>query len=138
VRGASGRVVEIETAVNGHRVHVARCDGVIVATATGSTAYALSAGGPVISPEVGCMLVVAVAPHALNTRPLVIGPHDVVELRMPDSLRRGACVQVDGYVTPCRQEIESVTISRCSADALLVRLDGRDFFEVVRQEFLGG
>lgn len=138
VRGASGRVVEIEAAINGHRVYSTRCDGIVVATATGSTAYALSAGGPIVSPEVGCLLLVAVAPHTLASRPIVMGPHDVVELRMPDPLRRGASLQVDGYVTPSRQEIDLVTVSRCASDALLVRLDGRDFYEVARQEFLGG
>ena len=138
VRGASGRVVDIEAAVNGHRVYSTRCDGIVVATPTGSTAYALSAGGPMISPEVGCLLLVAVAPHTLASRPIVIGSHDVVELRMPDPLRRGATLQVDGYVIPSRQEIDLVTVSRCASDALLVRLDGRDFYEVARQEFLGG
>ena len=137
VRGATGRVVDIETAVNGHPVLATRCDGVIVATPTGSTAYALSAGGPIVSPDVGCMLVVPVAPHTLATRALVLGPSDVVELRMPDPVRRGARLQVDGDVTPGRQEIESVSVRRCPVDALLVRLDGRDFLEVVRQEFLG-
>lgn len=138
VRGATGRVVEIEMAVNGIHVHKMRCDGLVVATPTGSTAYALSAGGPIVSPEVDCLIAVPVAPHTLSARALVLGPSDVIEMRMPDPVRRGARLQVDGDVTPSRREIESVTVSRCAADALLVRLDGRDFVEVVRQEFLGG
>lgn len=137
VRGATGRVVEIEISVNGLTAQTMRCDGVIVATPTGSTAYALSAGGPIISPEVECMLVVPVAPHTLSTRALVLGSRDVVELHMPDPIRRGARLQVDGDVLPGRQEIESLTVRRAPTDVLLARLDGRDFFEVVRQEFLG-
>lgn len=138
VRGATGRVVEIEISVNGSVLQNVRCDGIIAATSTGSTAYALSAGGPLVSPEVGCIIIVPVAPHTLTARAMVLGNQDVVELRMPDSARRGACLQVDGDVKPCRQEIESLTVTRSPADVLLVRLDGRDFFEVVRQEFLGG
>lgn len=137
VRGATGRVVEIETSVNGLRVQTMRCDGLIVATPTGSTAYALSAGGPIASPEVECMLVVPVAAHTLAARALVLGSHDVVELRMPDPIRGGARLQIDGDVLPGRQEIESLTVRRAATDVLLARLDGRDFFEVVRQEFLG-
>ncbi len=67
-RGASARVVAVDVAVDGHRVFSTRADGVIVATATGSTAYALSAGGPVVAPEFGGMVVVPVAPHTLQTR----------------------------------------------------------------------
>lgn len=137
VRGATGRVVEIETSVNGQIVQTMRCDGLIVATPTGSTAYALSAGGPIASPEVECMLVVPVAAHTLASRALVLGSRDVVELRMPDPVRRGARLQIDGDVLPGRQEIESLTVRRAPTDVLLARLDGREFFEVVRQEFLG-
>jgi len=138
VRGASGRVVEIEISVNEQVVQTMRCDGVIVATPTGSTAYALSAGGPIVSPSVGCCIVVPVAPHVLSARALVIGPSDVVTLALPDAARRNACLQIDGDVTPCRREIERVVVSRSESDVLLVRLDGREFFEVVRREFLGG
>lgn len=137
-RGASGRVVEIEIRVDGLTVQSLRCDGVIVATPTGSTAYALSAGGPLVSPDVACSIVVPVAPHVLSARPFVIGPRCEVELRLPDPGRRDACLQVDGDVTPCRRDIESVLVRRGEHDVLLARLDGRDFFEVVRAEFLGG
>ncbi len=138
VRGTNGRVVEIEIAINEHTIQTMRCDGVIVATPTGSTAYALSAGGPVVSPEVGCNVLVPVAPHSLAGRALVLGSSDVVTLTLPDTARRDACLQVDGDITPCRRDIERVVVQRCASDVLLVRLDGRDFFEVVSREFLGG
>ncbi len=137
-RGASARVVAIDVDVDGHRVARLRSDGVIVATATGSTAYALSAGGPVVAPGFGGMVIVPVAPHTLAVRPLVTDTHENVELSLPDSSRADACIIVDGEVLPCRQSIERVTVARGSHDVLLVKLDGRDFYETVSAEFFGG
>jgi NAD+ kinase len=111
---------------------------VIVATATGSTAYALSAGGPVVTPEFGGMVVVPVAPHTLQTRALVTGRADAVEITMPDPSRAEACVVVDGEPTPCRRSIQSVTVTRGDHDVLLAKLDGRDFYQTVAEEFFGG
>lgn len=138
VRGTNGRVIEVEVALNEVALQTTRCDGMIVATPTGSTAYALSAGGPVVSPEVDCNVLVPVAPHSLAARAMILAPSDVVTFSLPDSARRDACIQVDGDVTPCRRDIDSVVIHRSSSDVLLARLDGRDFFDTVRREFLGG
>ena len=136
-RGTAGRVIEVAVAVNGIALLDFSCDGVIVATSTGSTAYALSAGGPIVSPEVPCLLVVPVAPHTLESRTLVVGSSDVVELSLPNPARRDACIQIDGDLMPCRRAIESIEVRRCEHDVLLVKLDGRDFYETVGAEFLG-
>ena len=115
-----------------------RADGVIVATATGSTAYALSAGGPIVAPDFGGMVVVPVAPHTLASRSTVTGRSDVVEITLPDASRSDACVVVDGQLMPCRQSLERVTVARGDHDVLLVKLDGRDFYQTVAEEFFGG
>lgn len=137
-RGSSARVVAIDVDVDGHRVARLRADGVIVATATGSTAYALSAGGPVVAPGFGGMVVVPVAPHTLAVRPIITDTHENVELSLPDASRADACIIVDGEVMPCRQAIERIIVSRGHHDVLLVKLDGRDFYETVSAEFFGG
>jgi NAD+ kinase len=137
-RGASMRVIDAELMVNGVLVSRMRCDGVITATATGSTAYALSAGGPIVSPDIGCAVVVPVAPHTIAARPLVVSATDSVEIHLPNPERRDACVSVDGSLVPCRRDVESVTVVRGEHDVLLLKLDGRDFYEVVRAEFLRG
>lgn len=136
-RGSS-RVIAFEMSVNGTLIARTQADGYVVATATGSTAYALSAGGPILAPDVAGMVVQPVAPHTLATRALVVGPSDVVELRLPDPARADACVVIDGDSTPCRRSLERVTVSRGQHDVLLVKLDGRDFYEVAAREFLGG
>ena len=137
-RGASARVVAFDLSVDDHPVARMRADGLIVATATGSTAYALSAGGPIVAPRFGGMVVVPVAPHTLNARSLVTDVNEVISITLPDPSRSDACLIVDGEVTPCRRSIERVTVTRGSHDVLLVKLDGRDFYETVSTEFFGG
>ncbi|MFU8890824.1 MAG: NAD(+)/NADH kinase [Anaerosomatales bacterium] len=137
-RTASMRVIDAELMINGILVSRMRCDGIITATATGSTAYALSAGGPIVSPDVACAVVVPVAPHTIAARALVVGPSDSVEIHLPNPQRRDACVAVDGELLPCRRDVESVSVARGEHDVLLLKLDGRDFYEVVGSEFLRG
>lgn len=137
-RGHSARVVSFSLAVDGHHLASVRADGVIVSTATGSTAYALSAGGPVVAPGYRGMVVVPVAPHSLCMRPLVTGPEESVEIGLPDPARADACFVVDGEVTPCRRAIERVVVRAGERDVSLVKLDGRHFYETVADEFFGG
>lgn len=137
-RGDSGRMVAFDIAVNGHRVTQVRADGVIVATATGSTAYALSAGGPIVAPGFGGMVVVPVAPHTLQVRPLVTDPSDTVEVFFPDAQRAEACLFVDGSPTPCRRLLDRIIVSRGEHDVALMKLDGRNFYETVAEEFFKG
>lgn len=134
-RSDAGRVIEIALDVNGTNMTTFRCDGLIVASSTGSTAYALSAGGPIVSPEVRCHIVMPVAPHTLAQRALVLSQNDIVDLRFPNPARRDACLHVDGLVMPCRRAIERISVTRSDHEVLLLKLEGRDFFEVVRNEF---
>lgn len=136
-RGAGPRVVAFDLFVNGTLISRVRADGFIVATPTGSTAYALSAGGPIVSPEVGAMVVAPVAPHTLQARTIMVSWSDVVEIHLPDPGRSEACLAVDGDSAPCRRAIERLSVSRGAHDVLLVKLDGRDFYEVVAAEFYG-
>ncbi|PKQ16203.1 MAG: ATP-NAD kinase [Actinobacteria bacterium HGW-Actinobacteria-7] len=137
-RGASGRVVVLDVSIDGVHLERLRADGLIVATATGSTAYALSAGGPVISPSFAGMAVVPIAPHTLQARALLTDPSEAVEITLPEPARSDACIVVDGDAKPCRQAIESVTVSRSDHDVLLVKHDGYAFYHTVSTEFFGG
>jgi NAD+ kinase len=137
-RGASGRVIALDVTIAGHPVIKTRADGVVVATATGSTAYALSAGGPAVAPGFGGMVIVPVAAHTLQSRAIVTDSYDTVEITLPDPTRSDACLIVDGQPTPCRRAIERVTISRAQTDVLLVKLEGRHFYETLSAEFFGG
>jgi len=136
-RSDAGRVIEIALDINGTNMTTFRCDGLIVASSTGSTAYALSAGGPIVSPDVRCHIVTPVAPHTLAHRALVLSQSDTVDIKFPNPARRDACFHVDGLVMPCRRAIERISVTQSDHEVLLLKLDGRDFFEVVRNEFFG-
>lgn len=134
-RGAGARAVDVAVEVDGEALARWVCDGVIVSTPTGSTAYALSAGGPIVAPDVRCLLVVPAGPHSLKARPVVLGPESRLTLRLPDPARADACVVIDGDVVPCRRALESVEVATGPTTVRLLRLDGRGFVSSVRHTF---
>lgn len=136
-RGGS-RVVDLSVSVNGRPLAAYTCDGIIVASPTGSTAYALSAGGPIVSPHVRGLVLVPVAPHTLADRALVLGPQDSVEISCVTGRSSDVCLTVDGQEVPCRVALERVTVWASERDVTLLRLDGRDFLDVASSKFLGG
>jgi NAD+ kinase len=87
------QLISVDVEVSGEELFAFRCDGFIAATPLGSTAYALSAGGPIISGDAGCYVLVPIAPHALVSRPLVLGDGQVAQLKLVD---RDALLSLDG------------------------------------------
>lgn len=135
-RGPGARAVDLAITVDDEPLARWVCDGVIVATATGSTAYSLSAGGPLLAPGVRGLLVVPVNPHALRARPFVLEESSTVSVTFPDAARSDACVVVDGDMVPCRAALDAVAVSAGANDVRLVQLDGRSFVSAVRDTFL--
>lgn len=136
-RGAGARAVELAIAVDGAELMRFYCDGLICATPTGSTAYALSVGGPILAPSVSGTLLVPVGAHTLQQRPVVLGPDETVDLTCPNPARSDACVVVDGIQHAC-ERLGRVRVARGSREVPLVRPHGQHFYEVVRRKFLGG
>jgi NAD+ kinase len=95
-KGENGRMLDIVTTVDGSYVTTHRGDGLIVATPTGSTAYALSCGGPIIQPNVDALVVVPICPHTLSDRPLVLKSSSVIDLRVDSDPDNPAQVLCDG------------------------------------------
>ena len=111
--------------VDGQFADCYRSDGVIVATPTGSTAYSLSAGGPVLAPELSALVVNPVCPHTLHSRPLVVSAASVIELRVIGGGE--AQLVVDGEVRPIKAT--SVTVRRAAESALFLDVGKDDFYE---------
>jgi NAD+ kinase len=137
-RSAGARAVDLEVTVDGELLARWVCDGLVIATPTGSTAYALSAGGPFVSPELRALVVVPVGPHSLYSRPFVLGPDAVVRVSLPDSARADACVLVDGDLVPCRTPLERVEVAIGAKDVRLVTLGDDGFTSSVRETFFCG
>jgi NAD+ kinase len=137
-KAALSRIIELSVSVGGMPVMRVRADGLIVATPTGSTAYNLAAGGPIVHPVVDAVLLTPIAPHMLTNRPLVVaGSSDVlVEPDMHGSDE--VFVTFDGQSGHALQAGDRVTITRAVRPLRLVRASSRSYFDVLRQKLKWG
>jgi len=138
-RSTAGRPVYLDASVDGRRLAVYRCDAVVVATATGSTGYSLSAGGPILHPESRHIVLTPVAPHLVPGRPMVLPEDAVIDLVV--SMEEGATVAIDGQVNRSLESGDSVSVCRSPYAARFLRLsDPADYYGALaeRLEWLKG
>jgi NAD+ kinase len=139
-RATYRHLARLRCEVDGHHLATYPADGLIVATPTGSTAYNLSAGGPIVDPTVDCFLVAAICPHTLYSRPLVVDAGRVMEIRLEPRPGRddALCLTADGLPPRCLEEGERVVIRRAACRARLVHLCRRSFFDRLRDKLSWG
>jgi len=127
------RMIEFEIIVDGSLMEDFRADGVIIATSTGSTAYAMSAGGPIVDPRVDAIVLVPLAPFKLSSRPWVIPGGSVIEvnLKLPE---REALVVVDGQSTTTMSVDDTVVISKAKTPARFVKASRDGFYAKVKSK----
>jgi NAD+ kinase len=132
-KGAKARMIEMGLAVNGNDVASLRADGLIVATPTGSTAYSLSAGGPIIQPRVPAIVLTPICPHTLTFRPCVISSESTVRVEL---LTKGERVflTLDGQRGGRMADGEVVTVSRAEVTLDLVSSPKRRYFGLLREK----
>lgn len=131
-RRDSARVIELETYIEGVFVNAQRSDAIIVATPTGSTAYALSGGGPLIHPALDVLAVVPICPHTLSNRPLVIAGDSHIEIRIGERDRDQVIVTYDGLTAPHLEAPARVFIDKTPRPARLLHLTGHDHYKILR------
>jgi NAD+ kinase len=131
-RGSLGTMIECAIDIDGRFAFAMRADGIIVATPTGSTAYALSAGGPILDPNVAAFALVPVAPHALTHRPIAVA--DTATIRISVVHGRDASAHCDGQSRFPLREGESVTIRRAPYAARFLHPEGHDYFAMLREK----
>jgi len=133
-RGQTGRLVSLSASVDGELLNRYKADGLIVATPTGSTAYSLSAGGPLISPSAGVFVITPICPHTLSQRSLVVGDHSVIELA-PENTDEGPMLfTVDGRESVPINVGDSLQITKSNRVLNLLRLPGHSFYGALRQK----
>lgn len=137
-RHDTGRMVDFETSVAGQFVNTHSGDGLIVATPTGSTAYALSCGGPIVEPGLDALVVVPICPHTLTDRPLVIAASQAVTIRLLKREESGASVSIDGHSIGPINPGDTLTISASKQRVRLVHPPGYDFYGILRSKLLWG
>jgi len=133
-RGETGRLISLRVMVNGELLNNYRADGMIVATPTGSTAYSLSAGGPLIAPGAAVFLITPICPHSLSQRALVLSDSCVIELSSQDPDSEPMLFTVDGrdsvHITPG----DHIEVRKSDSSFHLLRLEERSFYEALRQK----
>jgi len=136
-KSAAARMIEIESYINGMFVNSFRADGMIVATPTGSTAYSLSAGGPIVHPSMSAILLTPICPHMLSNRPAVVPGESVVDLVFkradPDLL-----LTIDGQPGVELRHDDRITLRRSQTTFNLVQPTNRNYFEVLRTKLKWG
>lgn len=136
-RGPLSDMVEFDMSVSGHHIDRLRGDGVVVSTATGSTGYALSAGGPIVSPDYSGMVCVPIAPHTIQARAFLTSPSDVVEIRMSQDRPSVPAIAIDGQFVTCAGTVDRVMVRRGPGDVLLLDYGPESFYNSVSRVFYG-
>ncbi len=129
-------MISIRANVNGEYVVTYQADGLIVSTPTGSTAYNLSNGGPIVVPEAGILCLTPVAPHSLNVRPIVIGDNSVVELSV-ESRSHNFLVAIDGR-SEKMEEGSKIIIRKASHRVLIIKRQSARYFSTLREKMMWG
>jgi NAD+ kinase len=138
-KAALSRIIELAVSVGGGLVTTVKADGLIVATATGSTAYNLAAGGPIVHPRVDALVVTPIAPHTLTYRPIVIPGSEVVEVRPHvTGAREEIYVTYDGQAGYPLQQGDVVRVRRADRPLRLVRMPTRSYFALLREKLKWG
>ena len=132
-KAALARMLDFDVYVNGDHVGRYRADGLIVATPTGSTAYSLAAGGPIIDPELGAFVITPICPHMLTNRPLVIPNTARIELNFAEA-EDPVYLTLDGQIGSQLQTKDRVTIVQSANKVLFIRPPRKTYFEVLRSK----
>ncbi len=135
-KGALARMLHIAIRIDGESVAEVRADGLIVSTPTGSTAYTLSAGGPIIHPQLPAILLTPICPHTLTFRPMAVSAQAVVELRVQAS--EEVFLTVDGQRGTPLAGGDAVEVRRAAFDLALVRSPARGYFDLLKEKLSWG
>ncbi len=135
IKGETGRLVRLETRMNKEYVTTYRADGLIIATPTGSTAYSLSAAGPILYPTIHSIIVAPICPFNLTNRPVVIPDWMTVEVALRSPQVNTALI-LDGQVDIPLSQGDIVRVKRSASSVHLVRYDGKGYFDILRERLM--
>lgn len=134
LKGEMSRMVNIKLDVDGTNTNNYPADGVIIATATGSTAYSLSAGGAIVHPELDAIMITPICPHTLKARCMIVPDNKVVEVSFREPYRNNPVLSVDGKRTYILDENDYVRVVKSNHKVKFINLNKRSFFDIVREK----
>ena len=137
-KGSTGRIIEFDVMIDAQPVYSQRSDGIVVATPTGSTAYALSAGGPILYPDLRALVVVPICQHTMAIRPMVLGAQQAIEIELTNDSWSKARVVCDGQQSLPLEIGDRVLIRARERPLRLIHPAGYDYFELLRTKLHWG
>ena len=136
-KGALARIIDLETTINGEYLSTFRSDGLIISTPTGSTAYNLSAGGPIVYPSLHTIIITPICPHTLTIRPIII-PDDVKIRALLKSSKEEVTLTLDGQQGFTLKFEDVVEVGKAEGRILLIKSPYRHYFELLREKLKWG
>jgi len=137
-KGHVARMIELDLYINGQYVNTQRADGLIVSTPTGSTAYALSGGGPILHPGLDAIVLVPICPHTMSQRPIVIDADSDIEIRISDKNHGDALVTCDGQLNVNLGIGDSVRITKKQTPVHMIHPADYNYYEILRAKLHWG
>jgi NAD+ kinase len=134
----TGRTIDFETSINGRFVNSHGGDGMVIATATGSTAYALSCGGPIVEPDLDVWVMAPICPHTLSDRPIVVRAGSKIQLRMSDRFESRAQVTCDGTAIGELGQGDNLYVEAAESQITLLHPPGYDYYRLLRSKLHWG
>lgn len=136
-KGLSPRIIRLRTTIQGEYLNIYAADGLIISTPTGSTAYSLSAGGPILEPTMQGIIINPICPHTLGHRPIVISADKVIEIET-DVNQKKQVFYCDGFQELLLPPAVKVTVKRSERVVKLIRMKGKYFYHVLREKLNWG
>jgi len=127
-------IIRLNLKINETDLGKYRADGVIIATPTGSTAYSISAGGPILDPEMEALIINPICPFTLSNRPIVVSGNEVIHITVEEGQRADVILSVDGQDAYPLKPGDKIIVERSQTKALLIRSDKRNFYDILRSK----
>ncbi len=135
-RGDLARLIDIHVTENGREITNTRADGMIVATPTGSTAYSMAAGGPVVSPDNSCFVITPICPHSLINRSIVLSSDKSIEMTVSNDVNNQAFLSIDGSTSIPIDSNNRIEITTSKYSAKLIKLKPENFYEILNKKLI--
>ena len=130
------KITEYKIYVNDEYLATFRADGIIVSTPTGSTAYNLSAGGPVLKPDIECMVITPICPHSLHSRSIVVSADDTVRIEASFGSNGDIIMSMDGQTSVILNNGDIINVRKSANSINIIKTNNRSFYEILRKKLI--
>ena len=134
INSKDARMIELDAMLNGEMLYTINADGLVISTPTGSTAYSLSSGGPILDPTMEALILVPICPHLLSNRPIVINMDSTIEIKISENIKTNANVTFDGQISVPIEPNDIVKICKSTTTLKLIQPPGINFLSILREK----